>query len=281
MLAMTSQDYSISREIFQLWDCRGCGLRFTHPAPDPERIGAYYQSEDYISHSDTRKGIINRIYHIARDFMLGRKRRVVEAYSRSRRVLDIGCGTGYFLHHLQEHGFETFGVEVDEKAREFAHSRFGLDVRTPEALTEGTLPGQFGTVSMWHVLEHVHDPHTYLRRIAEVLDDQGILIIAVPNFTSFDAVHYGHVWAAYDLPRHLWHFRPETLTRLVEEHGFQLIGKHSLPLDPFYVALLSERYRRSGVTGMIRAGLVGLWSGYQSWKDTDRASSPVYIFRKC
>ena len=274
------QDYSVSGETFWLWDCRKCGLRFTVPAPAPDQIGAYYQSEGYISHSDTREGFINKVYHIARDYMLGQKRRMVEAVTSSRRLLDIGCGTGYFLGHLKARGFETVGVEVDENARAYARNRFGLDVYAPEVLENGKMEGPFGAVTLWHVLEHVHDPGLYLNRVADLLPKGGSLLIAVPNFTSFDAGWYDTLWAGYDVPRHLWHFRPDTLIRLVSGHGFALHAQKSLPLDPYYVALLSEKYKKSGVVGMIRAAAVAGWSSIKSFVSVNNSSSIVYIFKK-
>jgi 2-polyprenyl-3-methyl-5-hydroxy-6-metoxy-1,4-benzoquinol methylase len=273
-------DYSVSKETFWLWDCQDCGLRFTVPIPPPDRIGAYYQSEGYISHSDTREGFINKVYHIARDYMLGQKRRMVEAVTSSRRLLDIGCGTGYFLGHLKAHGFETVGVEADENARANAQGRFGLDVHAPEDLENGQLEGPFGAVTLWHVLEHVHDPKLYLDRIAALLPQGGSLLIAVPNFTSFDAQWYDTGWAGYDVPRHLWHFRPDTLIHLVSAHGFTLHAQKSLPLDPYYVALLSEKYKRSGALGMIRAAAVAVWSSIKSMINLNNSSSIVYIFKK-
>ncbi len=278
--ALETRDYSVSQQPFALWDCAACGLRFTQDAPGPAEIGAFYQSDDYISHSDTRKGIINALYHVARGYMLGSKQRLIGRIHPSRRLLDVGCGTGYFLNHLQQRGYQVTGVEVDEKARAFGQQQFGLEVYAPEEFLGGAFPGPFGVVTMWHVLEHVHDPKAYLARINDLLEPGGALVIAVPNFTSCDAAFYGPYWAAYDVPRHLWHFRPGTLIALAEEAGFLLTGKKRLPLDPFYVALLSEKYKGSGVFGMVRAGVVAKWSTFQSWFSIDRSSSLVYVFRK-
>ncbi len=278
--ALDTRDYSVSQQPFALWDCAACGLRFTQDAPAPAEIGAFYQSDDYISHSDTRKGIINALYHVARGYMLGSKQRLIGRIHPSRRLLDVGCGTGYFVNHLQQRGYQVTGVEVDEKARAFGQREFGLEVYTPEEFLGGAFPGPFGVVTMWHVLEHVHDPKAYLARINELLEPGGALVIAVPNFTSADADFYGAFWAAYDVPRHLWHFRPGTLIALAEEAGFLLTGKKRLPLDPFYVALLSEKYKGSGVFGMVRAGAAAKWSTFQSWFSIDRSSSLVYVFRK-
>ncbi|MCB9081429.1 MAG: class I SAM-dependent methyltransferase [Lewinellaceae bacterium] len=279
VLALQLQDYSITREAFQLYDCQGCGIRFTHPVPEPADLGRYYQSEDYISHSDTQQGLINRLYHWARGYMLERKRALVESFGTERSLLDVGSGTGYFMAHLRDHGFTVLGVEMDEGARTYAQERFQVAVLPPEELEQGNIPGQFGVISMWHVLEHVYQPDLYLDRLREKLLPNGVLLIAVPNYTSYDATYYGAQWAAYDVPRHLWHFSPERMRTLAAAHGLQVVGQQALPLDPFYVAMLSEKYRSSGLPGLARAAWVGLLSSWQTWRNRDRASSLVYILR--
>ncbi len=278
--AFKVKDHSISGAFFPLVDCLDCGLRFTQNAPDAASIGPYYQSENYISHSNTKKGMVNQLYHTAREWMLKRKRNLIEKEVKGKKVLDVGSGTGYFLNHLKQHGFETLGVEVDEGARQFARDQFHLDVRPTEDLAEGRIVGTFDAITLWHVLEHLHDPHTYLERIFNLLEAEGVLIIAVPNFSSLDAEHYGAEWAAYDVPRHLWHFKPETLERLLSDKGSQLKKKSRLPLDPFYVDLLSEQYKASGSAGAIKAFWKGGQSYLQSLQKVDRSSSVVYIFGK-
>lgn len=279
---LATRDYSITQEAFDLVDCRNCGVRFTQPLPNPGEVGRYYQSEDYISHSDTRKGLINQLYHWARQWMLGRKRRLLaHLHPQGRRVLDVGCGTGYFLHHLQQHGYAVLGVEVDAAARQFAQQQFGLAVLEPAAwLAAPAAETQFDLITLWHVLEHVHEPRQYLDRLQQQLAPGGMLLIAVPNYTSYDAQYYGATWAAYDVPRHLWHFSPPAMKRLIAEHGFTLVGRRQLPLDPFYVSLLSEKYRHSGTMGMLRAGAVGLLSAVVAGLRPQRASSLVYVLQK-
>ena len=278
--ALATRDHSISGEAFDLCDCHGCGLRFTQNVPAPEQIGRYYQSENYISHSDTKKGLINRLYHAARDYMLRNKQKLVQSLSKQQRLLDVGCGTGYFMNHMRGQGYEVLGVEVDEGARNFGIQQFGLDVRPPAELEAGTLPGKFGVISMWHVLEHVYDPKLYLRRLHELLEADGVLMIAVPNYTSKDGQKYAAHWAAYDVPRHLWHFSPRTLTNLAKEMGFQVVGKKGMPLDPFYVSLLSEKYRNRGVLALP----LGAWSGLRSFLSSlsrpEKASSIIYVLKK-
>jgi len=277
--AVRTRDYSISGEEFQLWDCTDCGFRFTQDIPSPQVIGRYYESEDYISHSDTKEGLINRLYHLAREYMLGRKRKLVKEFAADRHVLDVGCGTGYFLQHLRNYGYEVQGVEVDEGARTFAKTHFDLDVLPPDDLLDGRIEGPFGLISMWHVLEHVHEPRAYLQRLRDILLPEGTLMIAVPNRSSLDARLYGGYWAAYDVPRHLWHFTPQNIARFSTEEGFRLIGKKRLPLDPFYVSMLSERYQERGLAP-VRGALAGLRSHLQSLANIDHSSSLVYLLRK-
>lgn len=278
--ALATRDHSISGEHFDLYDCHGCGLRFTQNIPGPEKIGSYYQSENYISHSDTKKGIINRLYHAAREYMLRNKQKLVQSLSTQRRLLDVGCGTGYFMNHMRQQGYEVLGVEVDEGARDFGIQHFGLDVRPPSELEAGTLPGKFDIISMWHVLEHVYEPKLYLQRLHELLADDGVLMIAVPNYQSLDGKKYAAHWAAYDVPRHLWHFSPKTLTNLAQEMGFKVVDKKGMPLDPFYVSLLSEKYQGKGLMALPMGALTGLRSLLKSWNKAEQASSIIYILKK-
>jgi 2-polyprenyl-3-methyl-5-hydroxy-6-metoxy-1,4-benzoquinol methylase len=278
--ALATRDHSISGEAFDLYDCHGCSLRFTQNVPEPERIGEYYQSENYISHSDTKKGLINRLYHAARSYMLRSKQRLVQSLSARKRLLDVGCGTGYFMQHMRKQGYEVLGVEVDAGARNFGIQHFGLDVRPPAELEAGTLPGKFGIISMWHVLEHVYDPKLYLRRLHALLEDEGVLMIAVPNYQSLDGQKYQSHWAAYDVPRHLWHFSPLTLHNLATEMGFQILHKKGMPLDPFYVSLLSEKYQGKGLLAIPLGAWSGLRSLLNSWRRPERASSIIYVLKK-
>jgi 2-polyprenyl-3-methyl-5-hydroxy-6-metoxy-1,4-benzoquinol methylase len=278
--ALATRDYSISGEAFDLFDCHSCGLRFTQEVPAPEQIGPYYQSENYISHSNTKKGIINRLYHAAREYMLRSKQQLVQSLSSQKRLLDVGCGTGYFMNHMRTQGYDVLGIEVDEGARNFGIEQFGLDVRPPAELEAGALPGKFGIISMWHVLEHVYDPKLYLRRLHEALEADGVLMIAVPNYQSLDGRKYAGHWAAYDVPRHLWHFSPKTLTILAEESGFKVVAMKGMPLDPFYVSLLSEKYRGSGILALPLGALSGLRSLLKSLNRPKNASSIIYILKK-
>jgi 2-polyprenyl-3-methyl-5-hydroxy-6-metoxy-1,4-benzoquinol methylase len=272
------KDHSISQESFELIECEYCGFLMTQNHPDATAIGPYYASEDYISHTNTTKGLVNQLYHKVRSYMLVQKQKLVERYCSGGRLLDVGTGTGYFLSHMRNGGWQVTGLEPDTGARKVAKERFGLDIDDIEALYS-LAEESFDVITMWHVLEHVHSLNHNLAQINRLLCDRGWLIIAVPNPTSSDATHYGKFWAAYDVPRHLWHFSPKSMKLLLEKHGFDLRDTKGMPFDAFYVSLLSEKYRHSPL-GTLKGGLAGLVTNIKSLGDTRHSSSLIYIARK-
>lgn len=274
------RDYLVSHQIFPIEVCPQCGLGVTQKVPPPDQIGDYYKSEQYISHSDTRKGLVNVLYHKIREFMLVRKRKLVERFvgTNPGHILDIGCGTGYFLAHMKNHGWSVDGTEVDENARAVAKDQLEQEVWGSEGLFD-LEDGKYEALTMWHVLEHIHSLSDYLTKINSVLKNDGILVVAVPNYTSSDAEWYGADWAAYDVPRHLWHFSPHSAKMLIESHGFQLLTRKRMPFDPFYISMMSEKYRGNSLA-LVKGGYRGGISYLKSLVDIDRSSSIIYVFRK-
>jgi 2-polyprenyl-3-methyl-5-hydroxy-6-metoxy-1,4-benzoquinol methylase len=273
---LTVKDYTVSGETFDIFHCNDCSGRFTQNVPNNAEIGRYYQSQEYISHSETRKGLINRLYHSVRKITLRSKQNWVKAATGLKQgsLLDIGCGTGAFLHYMQQVGWEVTGLEPDENARNNAKTLYNISPLPSGELF--TLPAQqFDAITMWHVLEHVHTLHDYLKQIRTLLKPEGTLLIAVPNYTSPDAEHYGAHWAAYDVPRHLYHFSPAAMAALLQQHQIRIVRKHPMVFDGFYVSLLSEKYKTGG-NGL----LLGFWNGFRSYrkglKYVDRCSSVVY-----
>lgn len=277
---LSAKDYTVSSEQFEVWHCATCEIRFTQSIPVEEEVGAYYQSEDYISHSNTSKGLINRLYQTVRNITLKQKRKWVEKVARAHKgkILDIGCGTGDFLATMKEAGWETLGLEPDEGARFQAQNNHGLEIHEQDHLFN--LPqSNFDIISMWHVLEHVHRLHPYLDQIHQVLQADGRLIIAVPNYQSKDADIYQEHWAAYDVPRHLYHFSPKGMEMLLASHGFELVQKKLMPFDSFYVSMLSEKYKH-GSSRLLQAFMSGLKSWMEGRKNVDRSSSIIYLAKK-
>ncbi|MEM9835494.1 MAG: class I SAM-dependent methyltransferase [Bacteroidota bacterium] len=275
---LVAKDHSISQEDFELWSCQNCSFTFTQDAPAPAEIGPYYKSENYISHSDTKAGLVNRLYHMARDYMLGRKFNLLQRVSKGKKILDYGTGTGYFVDYLQRNNYDAEGIEIDDDARQYGSQKFGIKIHPPAFLTESTQEKSYDAISLWHVLEHLYEPYDYLKRFHEILKDDGVLLVAVPNFSSSDAQHYGPYWAAYDVPRHLWHFSPDTMEKMMANAGFQLSETHHMPMDPFYVSIMSAKYQSSG--GLISGGMQGFKSFLKSSRDAKQGSSVIYVLRK-
>jgi 2-polyprenyl-3-methyl-5-hydroxy-6-metoxy-1,4-benzoquinol methylase len=273
---LVAKDHLLSSEEFTLIKCNSCGFVFTQNVPSPDKIGAYYQSQDYVSHSDTRKGLMNKLYHLARNYMLGKKFRMVRKVAKGKKLLDIGCGTGYFPAYMKRKGYEAVGVEVDEKARNFASKEFGLTVHSPDEFLNNGLGQKFDVITLWHVLEHLDDFNNYIEKMLEHLEKDGSLVIALPNCSSLDARFYKEFWAGYDVPRHLWHFTPSTFNILAKNHNLELVKMKRLPLDPFYNSMLSEKYRKNKLY-MFAGLIIGKLAYLESLFNLKKSSSIVYF----
>lgn len=273
-------DHSISGEKFGIWECANCKHRFTSPYPSEEAIGAYYKADHYISHSDSSEGLINRLYKIARRFTLSEKKRFVQRQSglASGTLLEVGTGTGAFLNIMEENEWQTTGIEPDYQAREKAMLLYKLPVYEPNHLFL-LEEKSFDVIVLWHVLEHVNTLHSYMEQFFKVLKSEGKLFIAVPNYTSHDAEFYETFWAAYDVPRHLHHFSPKSLETLANRFGFSLVHKRRMWLDAFYIALLSEKYKR-GRNQFVSAIWRGFVSNIKTIGNKGRCSSLIYVLEK-
>ncbi|MFN5372325.1 MAG: class I SAM-dependent methyltransferase [Bacteroidia bacterium] len=273
---LSAVDYTVSNELFAIKRCNTCDFLFTSPRPNLDALPRYYHSEAYISHSDTSKGLVSKLYKIARRFTLNRKYGMVASYCKRNKLLDIGCGTGAFLNHAKSKGLDVLGVEPDDGARAFAIEKYGLSVYD-ESMLNNLEPSSFGAITLWHVLEHVPNLDERLAQLKRLLHPNGRIFVAVPNPNSFDAKHYRAHWAAYDVPRHLWHFTPQSMHKLLEKNNLHLHGVLPMKLDAFYISLLSEKYKH-GRTRYLFAFWNGLKSnlkaGKQGW------SSQIYVIGK-
>lgn len=267
----------MSQENFTLVKCEGCSFVFTNPRPDNSVLDNYYKSEDYISHSNTRKGLVSKLYHAVRSYTLGKKVKLISKHVPHGTILDYGCGTGMFLQECRKADWKTIGMEPDSGARQIA-SGMGLDVfEDKDALAKQHPTTGFDIISLWHVLEHVTDLEETLQFFKSRLNAKGALFIAVPNHTSFDAQHYKEHWAAYDVPRHLYHFNPNTIRKLLEGSGFKLDETYPMKFDSFYVSMLSEKYR-SGSIKYLSAFFTGLRSNLKA-RSAGEYSSVIYVFK--
>lgn len=273
---LTVKDHAVSGESFGIWECDGCAVRFTQDPPDADSIGRYYQSENYISHSNTSRGLVNKLYHQVRKITLKQKKELVQKVTRRQtgNLLDMGAGTGLFTDTMRKAGWKVTGLEPDTTARAKAGEMNILlnDIKDFSQLKRG----DFDAVTLWHVLEHVHAIHDYLKQIKEIMKFGGKLIIAVPNYTSADAEKYGEYWAAYDVPRHLYHFSPGSMQALLQKHGFHFCSTYPQWFDSFYVSLLSEQYK-TGKSQMLKGAWSGLSSNMAARSAATRCSSVIYV----
>lgn len=276
---LTCRDHFLTGEPFDLYRCSSCNFVFTRDHPGEKEAVRYYDSQDYISHDDSAKGFTTALYRMVRRVMLAGKRRLIIRLTGKTTgdLLDIGAGSGHFAGAMKQTGWNVTGIEPGKKAAAHASSQFGIRMIDPAQMPD--LPDRsFDCVTLWHVLEHLHDPFTYASEILRVLRPGGKCIIALPDSSSHDAGYYREHWAAYDVPRHLWHFTPGTLKSFAEKSGFYMSGKRSLPFDVFYISYLSEKYRGANLP-LLSGFLKGAWFSVISFLSKKGSSSMICILQ--
>lgn len=272
------KDHFVSGEDFHILLCSDCGFYFTSPRPIHSNIGPYYESEEYISHSKNKSGIINRLFHIARTYTIANKRRALQKFSPGKNILDYGCGTGEFLHEMNAKGWTCTGIEPSENPKKHAIEKYGLNVGD-EQLLENIPEASLDSITLWHVLEHVYPIEERLQSFHRLLKPGGTLFIALPNSESWDALHYKQYWAAWDVPRHIHHFSPTSIEKLLSNNNFELIRTKPMYLDAIYISMLSEKYR-SGSQKNLKGMFFGLRSNWHAFLNKKNYSSLIYIFKK-
>ena len=273
-------DYFKTNDMFPIWTCSTCGVSFTQDRPDENNLEYYYESDNYISHGNSSGGIINSIYRVVRNFALNNKREVVKQASGCAvgSLLDIGSGTGHFAAKMRDAGWSVKSIEINNEARLFSISHFGIEALSPLEISHLS-DSEFDCITLWHTLEHFSDLNNYITEIRRLLKPEGVCIVAVPNIDSYDAKYYKEYWAAYDVPRHLWHFKPDALSHLFESRGFRLLNIKLMPIDVFYISILSEKYKKNPIaffTGIFK----GLIFATKSLFNKNGCSSLIYVFSK-
>lgn len=273
-LFLEVKDHSISKETFHLYRDEMLDLVYTFPQPSSEKLPKYYESEDYISHTDGKRSLFEKLYQLIKNIALRSKLDLINSSQKTKgSLLDIGAGTGDFLSVARKQGWETTGFEPNVKAKGIAISK-GVSLLDDTNLAKDQ---SFDVITMWHVLEHVPNIEIQIKELKRLLKPTGTLFIAVPNFNSYDAKHYGNYWAAYDAPRHLWHFSKKAMKMLFEREALHLENILPMTFDAFYVALLSEKYKY-GKMNFIKAFITGMKSNWKA-KQTKEFSSHIYVFK--
>jgi ubiquinone/menaquinone biosynthesis C-methylase UbiE len=271
---LTVKDHSVSKEIFDLYYDEELDMLITSPQPELQNLGKYYESEDYISHTDNKRSLFEKAYHFVKNIALQNKLNLINSEQPKKgKLLDIGAGTGDFLLTAKNNGWETIGVEPSERAKNIAKQKGILFVEEISSLENNSLD----VITMWHVLEHVPNLEVQIQELKRLLKPTGTLIVAVPNYKSFDANHYQTFWAAYDVPIHFWHFSKKSIQLLFERVDIKLEKILPMKFDSFYVSLLSEKYK-TGKMNYIKAFFIGLKSNWRA-KKTNEFSSHIYVLK--
>ncbi|MGA9637360.1 class I SAM-dependent methyltransferase [Flavobacterium sp.] len=271
---LTVKDHSVSKEIFELYYDEALDMLITYPQPSLDVLGKYYESEDYISHTDNKRSLFEKAYHFVKGIAIKNKLVLINSIQKSQGcILDIGAGTGDFLNAAKDNGWITIGIEPSDRAKEIAIKK-GIDFVNATTDLENH---SFDVITMWHVLEHVPDLDFQIKELKRLLKPNGTLIVAVPNYKSFDAQHYGNFWAAYDVPIHFWHFSKKAIQSLFYKEGMKLEKILPMKFDSFYVSLLSEKYK-TGKMNFVKAFFIGLQSNFKAKRNLEY-SSHIYILK--
>lgn len=272
------KDHSVSGESFELHFNEELEMLETRPQPTLEKLPEYYQSEDYISHTDSKRNLLEKVYHIVKSIALKRKLKLINKVSKTNKnLLDVGCGTGDFIQTALLDNWTVSGIEPNEQARQIANQKANNNVFDVQELLKFE-KHSFDVITLWHVLEHLPKLEEHISILDRLLKPNGVLIIAVPNYNSYDANYYKEFWAAYDVPRHLWHFSQNAISKLVAQAGLKVTETLPMKFDAFYVSLLSEKYK-SGIMNPFKA----FWSGWRSNRKAKRSgeySSLIYVIKR-
>jgi len=275
---LSVKDHSVSGEEFQLIYNRQLEMLETFPQPSEKQLPKYYQSEDYISHTDAKRNLFEKAYHFIKTIALKRKLKLINSFNiKEKNLLDVGCGTGDFLKVAKDNNWNVLGVEPNLEARTIANKKTENSVFDIEQLLKFK-KHSFDVITLWHVLEHLSKLEQHITILESLLKPNGRLVIAVPNYKSFDANYYKSYWAAFDVPRHLWHFSQKSISKLVQQKGMDLIKTEPMIFDAYYVSLLSEKYK-NGFMNPVKAFWIG-WRSNLKAKRSGEFSSLVYIIKK-
>lgn len=270
---LISEDYSVSHESFAIVKCTNCSLLFTNPRPPVESITKYYDSPEYISHSNRITSITDFIYKLVRNYSLRKKYKLISSFNTNKVLLDYGCGTGHFLNTVHNNKWKVLGVEPNNNANQNISENIKEYIHT--SIKELPQEQKYGVITLWHVLEHIHDLNETIEDLKTRLEKNGKLVIAVPNPNSFDAEYFKEFWAAYDVPRHLYHFTKDSMKSLLKKHKLRIVKTVPMKFDSYYVSLLSNKYKYKK-SKYINSFITGYKSNSYAQK-TGEYSSLIYI----
>lgn len=274
---LSVKDHSVSGETFKLYLNEELQCLETIPKLTEDKLANYYKSENYISHTDNKRNLFERLYHLVRSITLKQKVGLIDSLqTTTKELLDVGCGTGDFLLIAKNKGWNVSGIEPNDQARSIATEKVGEHILSNTALNEFD-NHSFNVITLWHVLEHLPDFNEQIKLFKQKLKTDGRLVIAVPNYKSYDAQLYKEYWAAYDVPRHLWHFSRHAISKIFSSIEMEVEQILPMRFDAYYVSMLSEKYRNSSI-GFLK----GFYNGWLSNRSASRSgeySSLIYVLK--
>lgn len=277
---LTCKDYVSTNELFNIVQCKSCSLQFTNPRPSEIEIGKYYQSDKYISHSGSEKknlGLMYKVYDIVRNFSIKNKLKRIKKFNNQGRLLDLGCGMGYFINGVKnDKTFQFDAADISVEAIKYVKDTFAIDVMNESNLN--TIPSNtYDVITQWHVLEHVHRLEERMQFLKRILKENGTMFIAVPINNSFDSKHYKKFWDGYDVPRHLLHFNRKSFAELINKHKFKIVAEKPLIFDAPYISMRSEIHQGNKFS-MIKGAIIGTISNISALF-TNNYSSIMFIIK--
>lgn len=278
-LSFDCKDYFKTQENFSVYSCHGCGLLFTNPRPSESETEHYYNSENYLSHKDENKSLLNSIYKLVKNYTLSKKVKLINSLTSGRTILDIGSGTGAFLNKCKQNGWKVSGIEISQDARIYTKNKYNITDLHSDFESSQFSYHQFDCITMWHSLEHVYNFDKMMDNINNCLKPDGVLIIALPNPNSYDAIIYKKYWAAYDVPRHVYHFSKTCLKKLLLNKGFEITDTKPMKFDSYYISLLSEKYKNNKLAPL-SAIIKGFISNAKATMSEYGYSSQIYIVKR-
>ena len=274
---ITLKDHLVSGHSFELLLDPSLEMLYTHPKPAENTLESYYPAAGYISHTNQSKSLFDVMYHIVRHVSVRRKLRLINPFkSKHATLLDLGAGTGFFLRAAQKQGWHVKGIEPNATARRIANDKEPNTVFDINSLSELPL-GSFDVITLWHVLEHLPDLEKDIKKFKDLLKPNGRLVVAVPNFKSFDAEYFKAFWAAYDVPRHLWHFSQESIPKLFSKVQMSLESTHPMRMDAYYVSMLSNKHK-FGSHKFLSSLHTGFLSNLKA-RNSGEYSSLIYVLK--
>lgn len=270
-------DHTVSKESFALTKCEQCELLITNPRPDKDNIGKYYESDNYISHTNKSNNLTHLLYKQVRRITFAHKYKIINDLSKNKSILDFGCGTGDFLNYCQSHSWTIAGIEPNKQARDKAINQNGSNIYSD--LSQLPTNSKFDIITLWHVLEHIPDPKSLINELKVYLNVKGKILIALPNIDSYDCNHFKESWAGYDVPRHLTHFNQKTFQHLIRNCKLKIIKIIPMKFDAFYISILSNKIK-SGSSNYMKSFITGWKSNRWASNNDNNYSSLLYILKK-